>query len=153
MKTKSLFTLAVCAILCSFLLAGCAGGPVTAAPTGLTDVDFANAGFSTLANGESVAEVYIDWAVFQAAGQDVGKQYNALPGDLAKSAFRSSFISSFSRSFKAKGATPAMLTNWRIYSQNAGGTLIQADSPSRAILYVTVVTTNGAQKITSIQIR
>lgn len=103
MRKISSGLLAVCACLTAIMLAGCGvARPAGDAPAGMNDVDFARTGFTALANGDMAAEGYISWTTFKAPGVDVGKQYNSLGSDAARTGFRNGFIGSFSRSFKQK---------------------------------------------------
>jgi len=100
------------------LLQGCNPGSSSGAATGpskdagLSDVEFAKAAFTGLANGNQSIASDIDWTNFKVSGQDVGATYNTFHDDANHEAFRSSFISSFSKSFKGAGGSAEALTNW-----------------------------------------
>ncbi len=95
----------------------------TSAPTtpAMNDVEFAAEAFRSLTSGEPGAEWMVDWEDFRVADVDVGSQYRAMPGDSAKGAFRTSFISTFSNSFQKTGANLKDVSGWKEQSR-AGDT-------------------------------
>lgn len=117
-----------------------------------TDVEFARSAFTLLANGDLAVQRFIDWEHFSSVGTNVGAQYNAMPNEVAKAGFRRGFVSSFSKSFRGRGARAESLTHWRVKSHDATKTVVAADSPKPATLLMTVSKPNGQQKLRALEI-
>jgi hypothetical protein len=114
------------------------------------DIQFAQTAFAALATGNPSAEGMLDWSSLKAVGTDVGIQYNSMPNDTEKAAFRQSAVASFASSFQSTGASADSLTNWRV--QDATNHVVAADAPSGATLSLTISRPDGTQKISDIEI-
>ena len=116
------------------------------------DVRFAKTTFFSMVNGSAAAETMIDWETFQAMGDDLGKDYRALPNDAEKVAARKSFLMGFAASTPNIKANPGGITHWRVKSESASETIVAADMQLGAVLLITVSKRDGTQKISSIEI-
>ncbi len=134
-------------------LAGCKPAGPTKGPiaqAGLTDTQFATQAFTKLADGDQSVASDIEWEKFNTPGGDTPAKYNAVSGEDAKEAFRTAFISSFSKAFKGTGATPGMIKNWK-ETGTAGDTVtITGEGATGAHMNLTVSKTGGIQKLIGI---
>lgn len=128
--------------------AGCSRG-TTANVSGVTDTQFAESAMRSIASGDTTAESLVDFETLQGMGVDVGKMYMAMPDENNKAAFRKSFITSFSTSFKGTGATPDSFKNWRTHSSDANKSVVATDGQN-GTLYLTVTKRTGKQLISGI---
>jgi len=77
------------------------------------DVQFAKTAFFAMVNGPA-AETMIDWERFQAMGDDLGKEYQALASDAEKAFFRKQFLLGFAASTPNIKENPKGITHWRV---------------------------------------
>lgn len=142
------FVIAFCLCVMMGALQGCGPGGATRG----TDLDFAKTTLGLLANGDTAAEGMLDWENFQSMGMNVGSIYISMSGDTQKAAFRKSFIKSFSTSFKGTGAKVESLANWRVQEEDAGKTIVAADTLKNGSILLTVSKIGGAQKVSALNI-
>ena len=114
---------------------------------------FAQIAFTSLSHGETTAESYLDWQSLNTAGTDVSTFYLVMPGDEAKASFRKSFITSFAKSFREKGATAESFSNWRTESQSSTQAVVTATVPSGRVFVLTLSNRDGFWRISKIDFR
>ncbi len=115
------------------------------------DAGFARAAFTELADGKQSVGPKIDWRNFMAMGVDVGKIYRTMPDDANRAAFRKSFITSFAKSFHAKGAKAENLTDWHVKSRDSKKTVVASTTPAGGSFLITIVLRNGVRKMSVLQ--
>jgi hypothetical protein len=142
-------------LLCGLLLTGCnkAGKKSVSAGPQKTDPEFAKEAFNRLAEGDSAVADMLDWEHLTMINIDAGAIYRAINDDAARENFRKSYIESYSESFKKTGGSPAVLANWREQSKDGSNTLVAADGPNGKVLFMTVAHIDGAQKVSSLDIK
>lgn len=136
-------------VLCLFLALLSIGGSVQPVKEirSASDVEFARAAFTALANGESAAEGYIDWPHFVIVSENVGKEYNSMPSEAAKAAYRAAFVKSFGREFRKTGARAWSYKNWRLQSHNSTLAVVAATPPSGTPFLITLTLNKNGRKI------
>jgi len=117
------------------------------------DVRFAKTAFFSMVNGSSDAQTMIDWENFRAIGDDVGKEYQALPSDAEKSKYRNDFIAGIALSTPAIKANPDGITNWRVQRETPLETVVAANMNGGAILTLTVSKRDGIQRLSAIDMK
>ncbi len=117
------------------------------------DLRFAKTAFQALAWGYNSAEKVIDWETFKSMGENISKDYIALPNDVEKQTFRKSFITAFCSSFKSSGGSPEAMKNWRILDKNSTGTTVAADVPNNRTILITILKRDGEKKICAIEVK
>ncbi len=118
----------------------------------LTDPDVAKKIFTQMAEGDLTVQGDIDWEGFKASGLDVGTQYMALKDDANKSAFRTSFLQNYSKSFKDTGATAAMLTEWKSESSDSTQAVVSAKTNHGTGVRLTLVKKNGGRLLSGLDL-
>jgi hypothetical protein len=113
------------------------------------DLQFAKTTFTSLANGDTAVASSINFDKLSMMGMNVGDMYSKMPSEAEKTAFRNSFISSYSTSFKSTGATANLFGNWRIHKSTPPTTVVATDGKNGS-LYITVLQENGTQKVTGL---
>ena len=156
-KISKNLLLAVCA-LALIGVTGCgnktAAGTASSVPAnGLSDTEFAKTNFTSLTEGETSVESAIDWDNFQSSGINVGEIYAKMPDETQKSAFRKSFIESFSKSFKGSGAKASDVSNWRVETESPAQSVILGTATSGKTIAITINKNGGAQKMSQLEIR
>jgi len=106
-----------------------------------------------MVNGSSDAQTMIDWENFRAIGDDVGKEYQALPSDAEKSKYRNDFIAGIALSTPAIKANPDGITNWRVQRETPLETVVAANMNGGAILTLTVSKRDGIQRLSAIDMK
>ena len=136
------------------LLSGCnvSGTSVTTSDhrSTKTDVEFAKSAFNTLAKGDQSVADDIDWENFTAAGQNVGTSYKSFSDEPNRAAFRKAFITSFSKSFHATGASAESLTNWKTQHEGANESIVAGETLKKTHLLITVSKKDGIKKMVGI---
>lgn len=122
------------------------------APPSMSDTQFAETAFKSLTGGEASAEWMVDWENLRVAGVDVGSQYRMMPGDTAKGAFRTSFLSNFSNEFKKTGASAADVSGWREESRAGDRTTVVGKVRNVKSIRLTVTHKDGRQGLAEIAI-
>jgi hypothetical protein len=115
------------------------------------DVQFAKTAFFAMVNG-TPAETTIDWERFQAMGDDLGKEYQALASDAEKAFFRRQFLLGFAASTPNIKENPGGITHWRVQSENPSETIVAADMKKGVVLLLTVSKRDGKQKLSAMKI-
>lgn len=144
-------------LLMALFALGCGWGKSTAvapckALPSMSDAQFAETAFKSLTGGDASAECLIDWESFRVADVDVGSQYRAMPGDTAKGAFRSAFISKFASSFKETGASASDVSGWRDESRAGDTTTVVGKVRNTKTIRLTITHKDGRQGLASIQV-
>lgn len=116
-----------------------------------THLNFARETFTSLVKGESSVKPKIDWETLTSQGTNVGASYNLLPTEAEKQQFQTSFVTSFSSSFRDSGGSVDKFTNWRVTFSDSLRTEIAADSPG-GVLRLTVAERDSTNRISSIDI-
>ncbi|HEX5708113.1 MAG TPA: hypothetical protein VFX96_12500 [Pyrinomonadaceae bacterium] len=124
----------------------------TPALASMNDTLFAETAFKSLTSGDSSAEWMVDWDSFRVADVDVGSQYRAMPGDTAKGAFRTSFISTFANSFKQTGAQLTDVSGWKEQSRAGDTTTVVGKIRNGKSIRLTVTHKDGRQGLASIDV-
>ena len=132
---------------------GAANGSVAAPAASLSDVEFAKTKFTAFTEGDTTVETAIDWNKFQTSGIKVGEIYAKMPDEAQKSAFRKSFITSFSNSFKSSGAKASDVSNWRVEKETPAQTTVLGTAATGKTISLNVSKNGGTQKITAIEVR
>lgn len=137
--------------------AGGAGATVSGgAPTNAvrrtfaSDTDLAREALTLLVNGDPSAEDLLDWENFRVGPNQVGPQYGSIPNDAGKDAFRKAFISSFSQSFKATGASLDKVTKWQQTSKEGDDTKVTASLGRGKGIVLTVSHRDGQPRLAAI---
>jgi len=128
-----------------------ASAPPSGKNTDSSDVKFARTTFTKLANGDQAVAGDIDWEHFKASGQDIGAIYNSFHDEPNHKAFRKSFISSFSKSFRDTGARAESLKNWKVKSSNGNQTVVSGETLSKSHLLITISKKSSNKKMAGIQ--
>ena len=123
------------------------------APASISDVEFAKTNFTALTEGDTAIESAIDWNTFQTSGIKVGEIYAKMPDENQKSAFRKSFITSFSNSFKSSGAKAGDVKNWRVEKETPAQTTVIGNVAAGKNISVTLSKSGGQQKITALEVK
>ena len=142
-------------LLLLLIVQGCHAPSASVSPranSSLSDVEFAKSTFVALAAGDDSVTSDIDWENFNASGRDVSAKYKPFTDEANRAVFRSSFVSSYSTTFKASGAKVESLTNWKLDSQDTGSATISAETQSHAHLKLTLSKRNGTRLLSGIDI-
>jgi hypothetical protein len=115
------------------------------------DVTFAKSTFESLARGDTSVEEKIDWETFTSLGIPAGQQYGAFATEEDRSAFRRTFITRFSSSFRDSGGSTASFKDWRVLSHDDTHTKVAADSAD-GTLKLTVSERDGKERLSVIEI-
>lgn len=117
-----------------------------------SDTDFAREAMTLLTNGDNSVEGMIDWENFRVSDQQVGPQYNVIPTDTGKEAFRKAFVESFSKSFKASGADISKIKEWQDAGKDGDNTKVSASLPGASGLMLTISHKDGHQRLAAIDV-
>jgi hypothetical protein len=129
-----------------------ANASATPALPSMSDALFAETAFKSLTSGDASAEWMVDWENFRVADVDVGSQYRAMPGDTAKGAFRSAFVSKFASSFKETGANVSDVSGWKEESRAGDTTTVVGKIRKTKTIRLTITHRDGRQGLASIQV-
>ena len=131
-----------------------ATGTTSAVPANTTSaVDFAKTNFTALTKGDKSVQMAIDWDNFKSSGIHIGELYAKMPDETQKSAFRKSFIESFSKSFKDSGTRASDVSNWRVETETPTQTVVIRTAKSGKTIAITVSKSGGQQKMSGLEIR
>lgn len=140
-------------LVASFLLSAC-GRSSSPAPvsnrTFASDTDFAREALTLLTNGDESVEGMLDWENFRVADEQVGAQYKSIPTDEGKAGFRKAFITSFSESFKATGASLDRVEKWQEAGKEGDNTKVAVSIPGAQGITLTVTHRDGHQRLAAI---
>ena len=129
------------------------GNAAAATKPAKDDVAFARDAVEGLLDGDaSVAEAF-DWENLKVPGANAGEAYKDLPDEENRVEFQRGFIEKFSESFKASGATPDDLKNWREQSKEGATTIVAADTVTGKTMRVFVVRRDGRQQVSELSIK
>jgi hypothetical protein len=114
------------------------------------DVEFAKRMFELLSSGDMAVEEMVDWDNLKLSGLNFGAVMKELAtankqevGD-----FRRQMISNFGEQFRQ--SQEAALTRWRVYSQDAQGTTVAANTSKGQVLLFTVSQQDGRRIVTAL---
>jgi hypothetical protein len=158
MKTKhSLRFIVSIAVL--LFMQGCHPGfstspapPSPRANASLSNVEFAKSTFTAMADGDASVAHDIDWDSLKASSTDVGAMYRPYTSEAERNAFTSSFIKSYSQSFKKTGADVRTLTNWKLDRQDATSAAVSAETQFHTHLRLSLTKKNGTRLLNGIEI-
>ena len=142
----------MCLILLSAVLIGCnkqanGGNPANAS---LSNTEVAKKIFGQMADGDTTVVQDIDWDNLKVSTVDVSQQYKALPDAQNKSAFTTTFITSYSKSFKATGATASMLETWTEEGTSGDNITVVGKTNHNTGVRLTLAKKNGSRLLTGI---
>jgi hypothetical protein len=124
----------------------------TAANASLSDPEVGQKIFGQMAEGDLTVQGDIDWEGFKASGLDIGSQYMGLKDEANKSAFRTSFLQNYSKSFKGTGASASMLTGWTAESSDANQAVVTAKTNRGTGVRLTLVKKNGGRLLSGLDL-
>jgi hypothetical protein len=152
-RSKVKQSILILIVLCGLLLGGCAKSsnqPAFYTGPPLNDTEFAKEVFRLLAEGDEGVTPMLDWEHLNLLGNDIGTVYK---GNNNQPKFINDFISSYSRSFKARGGKAENASNWREHSRDANNTVVAADNQAGQSMLITVTHVDGHQKVTKMELQ